>query len=264
MLIVVKNGVREREREAQQPPVAVAVGVGVGASVGEGSSSKTSAEKRKSFFEKETEPISERRHIIVYEDSIHNLVSKFICKACYSENVSVKFVGHQIDTYLNAICDECGYIYKEETSVQEKGFHPCTTLIVWCFMLLGTGWDGVEKVITALNLRHFTHPTYVRYAKYITKCAIEKTKRMLGESREAVRNYFGKEPGEVVSTDVTFDGSWHRRGHRSNYGIGAVIEAHTGLILDYQALSKFCLKCTKKEGMLLKGKITHSQYIVAK
>ena len=260
---------RRRESEVEQPVAVVDIGEGESVGVGERecvgetstSSSKTSAEKRKSFFEKEPENVSERKRILVYEDSLHNLVSKFICKGCYSENVSVKLVGHQIDTYVNAICDNCGYIYKEETSVKVKGFHPCTTLVVWCFLLLGIGYDGVEKVISALNLRHFTHPTYVRYAKYITKCAVEKTERMLGESREAVRKYFDKKPGEVVETDVTFDGSWHRRGHKSNYGIGAVIEADTGLILDYQALSKFCLKCTQNENKLLRGKITHSQYV---
>lgn len=34
----------------------------------------------------------------------------------------------------------------------------------------------------------------------------------------------------MVTCDVTFDGSWHKRGHRSNFGVGAAVEVVTGLI----------------------------------
>lgn len=51
----------------------------------------------------------------------------------------------------------------------------------------------------------------------------------------------------VVDVGVTTDGSWHKRGHQSNFGIGTVIELDSGLLLDYEVYSKLCNKCIAKE-----------------
>ena len=52
----------------------------------------------------------------------------------------------------------------------------------------------------------------------------------------------------IIDISVSFDGTWHRRGHISNYGVGVVIEIFTGLLIDYCVLSKYCHECaiTKK------------------
>ena len=39
---------------------------------------------------------------------------------------------------------------------------------------------------------------------------------------------------------VSFDGSWHKRGHTSKYGLGVVIDALTGLVIAHEVLSKYC------------------------
>ncbi|KAK3923625.1 hypothetical protein KUF71_002033 [Frankliniella fusca] len=46
------------------------------------------------------------------------------------------------------------------------------------------------------------------------------------------------------SVVVSFDGSWHKRGRTSNYGLVAVIEVNTGLVIDYEILSKYCHLCS--------------------
>ena len=48
----------------------------------------------------------------------------------------------------------------------------------------------------------------------------------------------------VVDVTVSFDGTWHKRGFTSNYGVGIVIDAMTGFVLDYTVLSKYCQACT--------------------
>lgn len=47
----------------------------------------------------------------------------------------------------------------------------------------------------------------------------------------------------VIDIGVSFDGSWHKRGHTSNYGVGCVIELQTGLVINYCVLSKYCQVC---------------------
>ncbi|GFU51042.1 uncharacterized protein TNCV_2757151 [Trichonephila clavipes] len=52
-----------------------------------------------------------------------------------------------------------------------------------------------------------------------------------------------KETG-VLDITVSFDGSWQKRGYKSLYGIGVVIDLLTGLVIDYEILSKYCTECT--------------------
>ncbi|XP_042910028.1 uncharacterized protein [Parasteatoda tepidariorum] len=42
---------------------------------------------------------------------------------------------------------------------------------------------------------------------------------------------------------VSYDGTWQKRGHSSLYGIGFVIDNSTGLVVDYEILSKYCHDC---------------------
>ncbi|KAK8736079.1 hypothetical protein OTU49_005223, partial [Cherax quadricarinatus] len=51
----------------------------------------------------------------------------------------------------------------------------------------------------------------------------------------------------ILDIDVTYDGTWHTRGHHSNIGIGVIIDALTKLVIDYQVLCKFCNICSYRK-----------------
>ena len=51
-------------------------------------------------------------------------------------------------------------------------------------------------------------------------------------------------PG-VINCTVSFDASWHRRGHNSNQGFAGVIEADNGKVLDYVLYDRVCYQCSK-------------------
>ncbi|GBN70599.1 hypothetical protein AVEN_244416-1 [Araneus ventricosus] len=46
---------------------------------------------------------------------------------------------------------------------------------------------------------------------------------------------------------VSYDGIWQKRGHTSLYGIGIVVDILTGIVIDYQILSKYFPECTTVE-----------------
>lgn len=50
----------------------------------------------------------------------------------------------------------------------------------------------------------------------------------------------------VLDITVSYDGSWQKRGFTSKYGIGCFIEILTGLVIDFEVLSKFCNQCEVK------------------
>ena len=51
---------------------------------------------------------------------------------------------------------------------------------------------------------------------------------------------------QPVPITVSFDGTWQKRGHTSMYGVAAVIEIVTGLVIDYVVLSTYCHSCSLK------------------
>ena len=83
-------------------------------------------------------------------------------------------------------------------------------MFVYCMMMLGTGFTGVEKVVAYLGLRHFSMATFLRYARYITKTAVDHASGIMDKCRKVIRER--KEEIEIDTTDVavSFDGSWHQ------------------------------------------------------
>jgi len=65
---------------------------------------------------------------------------------------------------------------------------------------------------------------------------------------EAVFSHYkdmGVEPDDdILDVDVSYDATWQKRGHKSNVAAGFVVEADTGMVMDYAVTSKYCNKCT--------------------
>lgn len=60
----------------------------------------------------------------------------------------------------------------------------------------------------------------------------------------------GRDDDEKVSVDVSFDGTWLTRCHKSLIDIAFVMDVYSGLVLDFEVLSNFCRACAsmkKKE-----------------
>ena len=53
----------------------------------------------------------------------------------------------------------------------------------------------------------------------------------------------------VVDICVSFDGTWHKRGHTSHTGIGVAIDILTGYVVDFEVVSNFCLVCEREKNM---------------
>ena len=55
---------------------------------------------------------------------------------------------------------------------------------------------------------------------------------------------------ENLDVDLTYDGTWMTRGHRSNTGVGFVMNLEIGAVLNFEVMSSFCQKCLVKEKVL--------------
>ena len=62
-----------------------------------------------------------------------------------------------------------------------------------------------------------------------------------------VRGRVDSEPAVIdgaTRCHVSYDASWHRRGHYSNQGFWDAIDSTSGKILDFEVLQRVCKKCS--------------------
>ena len=105
---------------------------------------------------------------------------------------------------------------------------------------------GAMDMPTPMHLKTWQH-----YQKAYSSSACSAASNHFQEAAQHVRKTYPEtglgEPTADGRLDiaVSFDGSWHKRGRTSNNGIATVIELYTGLILDYEVLSKYCKVCNE-------------------
>ncbi len=93
-----------------------------------------------------------------------------------------------------------------------------------------------------------SHNMYSKNQNKIADASATTFSEIVGKSKEAIFEAYsavGVVPDDdgILNIGVSFDGSWQRRGHSSHNGVACVIDLLTGLPIDYEVLSNFCLKC---------------------
>ena len=93
--------------------------------------------------------------------------------------------------------------------------------------------------------------TYQRVAQYVHDASILALNVCYSKAVQAVRSFYcsmdsNLDPDSTIPIIVSYDGTWHKRGHSSHYGVGVVIELYTGLVIDTHVVSNYCAKCVKR------------------
>lgn len=98
-----------------------------------------------------------------------------------------------------------------------------------------------------------SHVTYNRLDKHINQTIVNVSQDCLNKTVEKVKaahtvplfadeqTEWGTDDG-IISIDVSFDGTLHKRGFTSHYGVGIVIDILTDMIY-YEVMSTYCHTC---------------------
>lgn len=198
-------------------------------------------------------------YLIVDKRNLSQLFEKLVCPNC---NISGLKLGVTkkcgFNSKLTVECENCA---DSLTSVSSSHQIPNDTeydinrRITKAFLSISKGYAALEQFSMVMNMdcmsKDLFHKCSVRVQKLGKVAGIESLKK----ARARVREYCRRENNElteesVIDLAVSFDGSWHKRGFTSNYGVGSVIHIDTGLVIDYCVLSKFCRNCAITENAL--------------
>ena len=147
-------------------------------------------------------------------------------------------------------CSKCDTKIELQTSGNKsKGWNPKNSVdmnrrMVYSAMEMGLGRDGMSVMCDVFNMPTPSHPN--AWKNHVT-ALYEAHKKAVSEqfkkAREKVFSLHCDNESEIAEIAVSYDGTWSKRGYTANFGIGFVISADTGEVLDYDFESKICREC---------------------
>lgn len=118
---------------------------------------------------------------------------------------------------------------------------------------LGKGHVALEKLSCVMNLPAMDSKTFTRHLKHFHSSSAQSLRNqqqnICAKVKEA-HSILHKSTSDICNIAVSFDATWHKRGHTSNYALGCVIDVLTGFVIDHEVLSKFCHNCAQTEKSL--------------
>ena len=183
------------------------------------------------------------------------LIAQMACPKCMKTGCTLeedKRLG--LNSHLRVCCGKCGHSMSGTTSSTVGGkvkTAEANIRLVASSRDCGIGFQKILRFFAGLDVPKPLHlKTYQTLAKTVGSCALQVAQTCMDAAAAKVRDLY-KELDQSLSDDdtipivVTYDGTWHKRGHSSHYGVGVVIELHTGFVLDTCTLSNFCLGCKR-------------------
>ncbi|XP_068229986.1 uncharacterized protein [Palaemon carinicauda] len=139
--------------------------------------------------------------------------------------------------------------------------------MVYNTILDGSGYSGAQKLSGVLSVDLMIKTVYERNKQYVHSLGKNKYDALQKKVQWSIVEYYRKmnihpDDNGVLDTDVIYDGTWMTRGHKSNIGVGIVVEACTGFVLDAEILSKYCFTCVINDNKLKRNEISQEEFEV--
>lgn len=110
---------------------------------------------------------------------------------------------------------------------------------------IGIGHEQLSRFCAILGLpTPMHHKSFIAIGKKVHAAAVKAVQENLAKAR-----IITKEKADGADVAVMYDGTWQKRGHKSHNGIGTAVSVDTGLCLDFEVLSNYCLACSRHKDL---------------
>ncbi|CAN7978553.1 unnamed protein product [Ixodes persulcatus] len=186
--------------------------------------------------------------------AVKTLVSALLCPNCHGNELDLKESGVGASLQFVVVCRACGDIMTtpQSATVGETRQSELAARLCVVGKDCGISFTKLKNLFGGMNAPSPMHlKTYQNTAEKVHKASMAAARDVMQEAATAVRGAQMFEDGEdhvnnaddLLDICVSYDGTWQKRGHTSNFGVGAVIKVNTGLVLDFSVHSKYCHGC---------------------
>ena len=186
-------------------------------------------------------------------NEIANLFAACSCPECGRETLELETDSSKtkgMAVFLKVWCSGCKVVIASNftSATMPSGVMELNRKSVTASLLSGFGQRKFNKFCEYLDLPGLNAKTFSDNAQAIFKLTPDVKDKLLKMAVQAVREaHAPMNPGmtedTVINIAVSYDGTWHTRGHSSKVGVVCAIDLLTGICIDYHVLSKYCQKC---------------------
>jgi len=180
---------------------------------------------------------------VVHLEMLANLFHNVVCGACHGP-VSLRqdnIASRGFSVCLRITCDICGIVSSTYTSRTNDNNAPeVNKAMVASTLSVGLGHTTMSKICEVLGMASLTLKTHQKLVNEIHSSSTLTLMNGLNHARDIVKQVHQPDEEGFFNIPVSFDGTWHKRGHTSNHGAAAVICAVTGLVIDAHVMSLHC------------------------
>ncbi|CAN7978688.1 unnamed protein product, partial [Ixodes persulcatus] len=194
---------------------------------------------------------------LINVSAVQGLIDALLCPKCHGGELSLQERGTGADLLFVVGCSSCGDIVAAPHS-PPIGKSRQNELV----MRLGVvgrdcrfSFTKLLNLFGGLNAPPPMHvKSYLKVAGKVHDAALLAATQVMEEAARAVRKAQAMEgtsaESDLLGVCISYDGTWHKRGHTSQFGVGVAIELETGLVIDFAVQSKYCHGCQlgPKEG----------------
>lgn len=131
---------------------------------------------------------------------------------------------------LSVLCENCyDFTVSSFTSnkIGDSDSFDVNRRTVMAFTDMGKGHKAVEEFCMIMNMSVMSSKTFHKHSK----SSVKSSEEQLQEARRRVREVYQENDcsmtqDSVIDIGASYDGTWHKRGHTSNYGVGCVIASN--------------------------------------
>jgi hypothetical protein len=187
---------------------------------------------------------------IMHQSMWCELLKNQICNECGEKNLTVKHLGeYGYSAKLELTCMSCNNVSGTSFSsprLQDSKKFVINKNVVEAFLCIGKGHAAMEAFSMILGVPVMDRKTFDKYLQQLAEEGKKMKENVLQAARIKVRQERA-DPSDssIIDIGVSYDGSWQKRGHTSLYAIGCVIDIITGLVIDFEVISKYCHDCVK-------------------
>ena len=215
---------------------------------------------------------SDREWCFIEVGQLNQLLTDVQCSMCQSNTLSVSLGSSMgLSRALTLTCSECATNKSLYSSprIQRRdgeanvGFEVNRLAVLYTHEI-GGGYSALRKLATVFGMPNMNESTYHGLNKQVSSVIATTGSATLDACVDIVKAQYedifpNGRPDEIPEEregdtewhlddgvpwiDVSFDGTWHKRGFTSHYGVGVVIDVLTGYVIDFEVMSSYCHVC---------------------
>ncbi|CAN8031141.1 unnamed protein product, partial [Ixodes persulcatus] len=185
---------------------------------------------------------------LVAVSAIETLVSALLCPVCRGLDLQLSESGKGVQVQFVVVCPDCGDVARtpHSSTIGHSRQNELVARISLASRECGIGYTKLTNFFAGINAPSPMHlRSYQDLGEKVHDASVRAASNVPYKlAAEAVRETRESDSGDLMDVCVTYDGTWHKRGHTSHVGVGVAIELETGLVLDYSVQSHYCHGCS--------------------